>query len=152
MKCPFCGHPESRVVDSRPTDDMERIRRRRECISCAARFTTFEMIEHIPLIVIKKDKTREMFDREKLLGGLRRACEKRPVPVAVLERVVNEIEAELQNSMEREIPTARIGELAMNALKGIDEIAYVRFASVYREFKDVSTLMDELLKLLQEKQ
>ncbi len=151
MKCPFCGYEESKVVDSRPTDEGERIRRRRECIKCAKRFTTYEIIESIPLIVVKKDKSREQFDRNKLLGGMLRACEKRPVAIATLEEAISDIELKLQNSLDREITTTYIGELAMDKLKNIDEVAYVRFASVYRQFKDINTFMDELAKLLNEK-
>lgn len=151
MKCPFCGYEESKVVDSRPTDEGERIRRRRECIKCAKRFTTYEIIESIPLIVVKKDKSREQFDRNKLLGGMLRACEKRPVAIATLEEAISDIELKLQNTLDREITTTYIGELAMDKLKGIDEVAYVRFASVYRQFKDINTFMDELAKLLKEK-
>ncbi|MBR5773266.1 MAG: transcriptional regulator NrdR [Clostridia bacterium] len=151
MKCPFCGYEESKVVDSRPTDEGERIRRRRECIQCAKRFTTYEIIESIPLIVVKKDKSREQFDRNKLLAGMLRACEKRPVAIATLEAAISDIELRLQNSLDREITTTYIGELAMDKLKGIDEVAYVRFASVYRQFKDINTFMDELAKLLSEK-
>ena len=151
MRCPFCGYEESKVVDSRPTDEGERIRRRRECIKCAKRFTTYEIIESIPLIVVKKDKSREQFDRNKLLGGRLRACEKRPVAIATLEAAISDIELKLQNSLDREITTTYIGELAMEKLKGIDEVAYVRFASVYRQFKDINTFMDELAKLLNEK-
>ncbi len=151
MKCPFCGCEESKVIDSRPTDEGERIRRRRECISCQKRFTTYEVIESVPVIVVKKDKTREVFDRNKLFNGMLRACEKRPVPLEKLESAVNEIEAILQNSLDREVTTVYIGELAMDKLKDLDEVAYVRFASVYRQFKDINTFMDELTKLLSEK-
>ena len=147
MKCPFCGCEESRVVDSRPTEG-DRIRRRRECVGCLKRFTTYEIIESLPLVVVKKDKSRQTFDRNKLLGGLLRACEKRPVPLEVLEHAVDEIETSLQNSLDREVTSQRIGELAMDKLKGIDEVAYVRFASVYRQFRDINTFMDELSKLL----
>ena len=148
MKCPYCGFEESKVIDSRPTDEGERIRRRRECLQCAKRFTTYEMIESLPIIVIKKDHSREAFDREKLLNGLLRACEKRPVSFDDLERTVDEIEGLLQNSLDREVQSDRIGELVMEKLKGLDEVAYVRFASVYRQFKDIETFMDELNKLL----
>ncbi len=148
MKCPYCGYEESKVIDSRPTDEGERIRRRRECLQCAKRFTTYEMIESLPIIVIKKDHSREAFDREKLLNGLLRACEKRPVSFDDLERTVDEIEGLLQNSLDREVQSDRIGELVMEKLKGLDEVAYVRFASVYRQFKDIETFMDELNKLL----
>ena len=151
MKCPFCGCVESRVIDSRPTDEGERIRRRRECLECGKRFTTYEVIETVPIVVIKKDKSRETFDRSKLLNGLLRACEKRPVSMDTLERIVDEIENLLQNSLDREITSQQIGELAMEKLKGIDEVAYVRFASVYRQFRDINTFMEELKKLLKEK-
>lgn len=150
MKCPFCGCPDSKVIDSRPTDDGERIRRRRECDRCQRRFTTYECIENLPLVVIKKDKSRQVFDRQKLLNGMLRACEKRPVSVEVLEKAVDEIETNLSNSLDREITSTRIGELAMDSLKDIDEVAYVRFASVYRQFRDINTFMDELGKLLHE--
>ena len=151
MRCPFCGCEESKVIDSRPTDEGERIRRRRECISCQKRFTTYEIIESVPVIVVKKDKSREVFDRNKLFNGMLRACEKRPVPLEKIESAVNEIEATLQNSLDREVTTIHIGELAMDKLKDLDEVAYVRFASVYRQFKDINTFMDELAKLLSEK-
>ena len=151
MKCPFCGCEESKVIDSRPTDEGERIRRRRECISCQKRFTTYEIIETVPVIVVKKDKSREVFDRNKLFNGMLRACEKRPVSLEKLESAVNEIEATLQNSLDREITSVYIGELAMDKLRELDEVAYVRFASVYRQFKDINTFMDELAKLLSEK-
>ena len=148
MKCPFCGYEESKVIDSRPTDEGEKIRRRRECISCASRFTTYEIIESVPIMIIKKDKSRESFNREKLLKGMVRACEKRPVPIDTLEKIVDEIEAEIQNSLDREITSDKIGELVMDKLKDVDEVAYVRFASVYRQFKDINTFMSELKKLL----
>ncbi len=151
MKCPYCGFEESKVVDSRPTDEGEKIRRRRECINCQKRFTTYEIIESLPIIVIKKDKTREVFDREKLLTGLLRSCQKRPVSISDLEKMIDEIENTLQNSLDREISSEKIGELVMEKLKNIDEIAYVRFASVYRQFKDINTFMDELNKLLNSK-
>lgn len=151
MKCPFCGFEESKVIDSRPTDEGERIRRRRECISCGKRFTTYEIIESVPVIVVKKDKSREVFDRSKLFSGLLRACEKRPVPLETIERTVSDIETILQNSLDREVTSEKIGQLAMDKLKDIDEVAYVRFASVYRQFKDINTFMDELAKLLSEK-
>ncbi len=151
MKCPFCACEESKVIDSRPTDFSERIRRRRECTECRKRFTTYEIIETVPLIVIKKDKSRESFDRQKLFNSLRRACDKRAVSVDQLEQIVDDIEQALHNSMEREVPTESIGTLAMEHLKQVDEVSYVRFASVYREFKDINTFMDELAKLLQEK-
>ncbi len=148
MKCPYCGYEESKVIDSRPTDEGERIRRRRECLQCAKRFTTYEMIESLPIIVIKKDKSRETFNREKLMTGLLRACEKRPVSIETLDRTIDEIETIIQNSLDREVSSEKIGELVMEKLKGIDEVAYVRFASVYRQFKDINTFMDELNKLL----
>ena len=151
MKCPFCGWAESKVIDSRPTDEGERIRRRRECVACGKRFTTYEIIETVPVIVVKKDKSREAFDRVKLFNGLLRACEKRPVSIAQIEKAVSDIEAELQNSLDREVTSVHIGELAMDKLKNLDEVAYVRFASVYRQFKDINTFMEELSKLLREK-
>ena len=137
MKCPYCGHPESKVIDSRPADENASIRRRRECLSCAKRFTTYETVESLPMVVIKK--------------GMIRACEKRPVPLAELERIADEIEQELQNSMEREIRTEDVGEKVMDRLRKVDQVAYVRFASVYRQFKDLDTFMAELNKLLAEK-
>ena len=151
MRCPFCSCEESKVIDSRPTDEGERIRRRRECISCQKRFTTYEVIESVPVIVVKKDKSREVFDRNKLFNGMLRACEKRPVSLEKIETAVNEIEATHQNSLDREVTSVHIGELAMDKLKDLDEVAYVRFASVYRQFKDINTFMDELAKLLSEK-
>ncbi len=151
MKCPFCGWAESKVIDSRPTDEGERIRRRRECVACGKRFTTYEIIETVPVIVVKKDKSREAFDRVKLFNGLLRACEKRPVSIAQIEKAVSDIEAELQNSLDREVTSVHIGELAMDKLKNLDEVAYVRFASVYRQFRDINTFMEELSKLLREK-
>lgn len=151
MKCPFCSFEESKVIDSRPTDEGERIRRRRECMKCGKRFTTYEVIESVPLIVVKKDKSREQFDRNKLMGGMLRACEKRPVPLQTIEAAVDDIESSLQNSLDREVTSDKIGELAMDKLKDIDEVAYVRFASVYRQFKDITTFLDEVSKLLQEK-
>ncbi len=151
MKCPFCGYEESKVIDSRPTDEGEKIRRRRECISCGKRFTTYEIIESVPIIVVKKDKSRQAFDRVKLFNGMLRACEKRPVSIEQIDKVVSDIEADLQNSLDREVTSVRIGELVMDKLKELDEVAYVRFASVYRQFKDINTFMDELHKLLGEK-
>ena len=148
MKCPFCGYSESRVIDSRPTDEGERIRRRRECLKCSKRFTTYEIIENVPIVVIKKDKSRETFDRNKLLSGLLRACEKRPVSIDTLERIVDEIETLLQNSLDREVSSQRIGTYAMEKLKTVDEGAYVRFASVYRQFKDINSFMEELSKII----
>ena len=151
MKCPFCGYTESKVIDSRPTDEDSRIRRRRECLGCGKRFTTYEIIESLPIIVVKKDKSRESFDAGKLLAGMVRACEKRPVPLETLERIVDEIETLLQNSLDREVPSTLIGTYAMDKLKKVDEVAYVRFASVYREFKDINTFMDELNKIKAER-
>lgn len=148
MKCPFCGDSESKVIDSRPTDDGERIRRRRECLTCGKRFTTYEIVETLPIMVIKKDKSREAFDRQKLLNGLLRACEKRPVSYQILERAADEIEQSLSNTLDREVTSLQVGELAMQQLKQIDEVAYVRFASVYRQFSDINTFMDELTDLL----
>lgn len=151
MKCPFCGYEESKVVDSRHSEDGSSIRRRRECLSCGKRFTTYETVESLPLVVIKKDNSRQSFDRNKILNGMVRACEKRPVPMAALESAVDDIEQTLQNSLEREIRTSDIGELVMEKLKPLDEVAYVRFASVYRQFKDINTFMQELNKILEEK-
>lgn len=148
MKCPFCEFEESKVIDSRPTDEGEAIRRRRECLNCAKRFTTYEKIETIPLMVIKKDGSRQMFDREKLLNGIIRACEKRPVATSDMERIVNEIETATQNLLEREISSQKIGEMVMERLPAIDEVAYVRFASVYRQFKDINTFVEEVNRLL----
>ena len=151
MKCPYCSFEESKVIDSRPTDEGERIRRRRECLNCQKRFTTYEIVESLPIIVIKKDKSREVFNRDKLLNGLLRACEKRPVSLEKLETMIDEIEVVLQNSLDREVSSDKIGELVMDKLKDVDEVAYVRFASVYRQFKDIGTLMNELNKLLNTK-
>ena len=151
MKCPFCGYSESKVIDSRPADEGASIRRRRECLSCAKRFTTYETMESLPMVVVKKDGSRQSFDRRKVLGGMIRACEKRPVPLADLEKIAEEIEQDLQNSMEREIKTDVIGERVMDRLRSVDQVAYVRFASVYRQFKDIDTFMTELNKLLAEK-
>lgn len=151
MKCPFCGYEESKVIDSRPTDEGERIRRRRECINCAKRFTTYEIIESVPILVIKKDRSREAFDRDKLIRGMVRACEKRPVTMETIESSVNEIETALQNSLDREVSSVKIGELVMEKLKEIDEVAYVRFASVYKHFKDVNAFMEELSSFLEKK-
>lgn len=148
MKCPFCGYGESKVIDSRPTDDNEKIRRRRECMSCQKRFTTFEAIETIPLYVVKKDDTREQFSRDKVMRGLMRACEKRPVSIESLEKIVDDIETTIANSLEKEITTVYIGELVMEHLKEIDDVAYVRYASVHRQFKDINSLYDEVLKIL----
>lgn len=148
MKCPFCGFEESKVIDSRPTDEGQRIRRRRECLECGKRFTTYEVIESLPIIVIKKDKSRETFNRNKLMTGLLRACEKRPVSIDTLDNIIDEIEIIIQNSLDREVSSEKIGELVMEKLKKVDEVAYVRFASVYRQFKDINTFMAELNNLL----
>jgi len=142
---------ESKVIDSRPTDEYDSIRRRRECLSCGKRFTTYETVERLPLMVIKKDGSRQSFDKEKVLRGMMRACEKRPVPVDTLMRLADEIEQEVQNSLEREISSSEIGELVMERLKPLDEVAYVRFASVYRQFKDINSFMQELNKILEER-
>ena len=147
LKCPFCGFPESKVVDSRPSEEGTKIRRSRECLSCSKRFTTYETMETLPFMVIKKDKSREVFDKTKLLNGLLRACEKRPVSIETLEQVVNDIESSLLNSLEREVSTVKIGELVLEHLRKIDEVAYVRFASVYRQFADVESFMEELKRL-----
>ena len=151
MKCPFCGYTESKVIDTRPTDEGERIRRRRECLKCEKRFTTYETVESLPIVVIKRDSSRQQFDRNKILNGMLRACEKRPVPLAELERAADEIEQAIQNSLDREISTEKIGELVMERLKPLDEVAYVRFASVYRQFKDIDSFMRELNKILEER-
>lgn len=151
MKCPYCGFVEDKVIDSRPTEENTAIRRRRECLKCMKRFTTYEKVEGVPLMVIKKDKTRQAFDREKLLNGLLRACEKRPVSIEQLEKLVDEIEVQILNTLKREITTQEIGEMVMLQLKELDEVAYVRFASVYRQFRDINTFMDELHKLLKDR-
>lgn len=151
MKCPYCGYVESKVIDSRPTDEGERIRRRRECLGCNKRFTTYEVVETLPIMVIKSDNSREPFSRDKLINGLLRACANRPVSIDTLERIVDNIESEVQNTLDREVNSKFIGELAMKELKAVDEVSYVRFASVYRQFKDINTFMDELKTLLNEK-
>ncbi len=151
MRCPYCGNEESKVIDSRPADDGERIRRRRECMGCGKRFTTHEVIETVPIIVVKRDKSRETFDRNKLTAGILRACEKRPVSLNSIEDIVNDIESKLQNSVDREVTSKAIGEYVMEHLKNLDEVSYVRFASVYRQFKDINTFMEELNKLLKER-
>lgn len=151
MKCPYCGYEESKVIDSRPADEGERIRRRRECLKCGKRFTTHEVIETVPIVVVKRDKSREVFDRNKLTAGILRACEKRPVSIEQIEKMVDTIETQLQSSLDREVTSMMIGELTMDQLKNVDEVAYVRFASVYRQFKDINTFMEELNKLLKEK-
>ena len=151
MRCPYCGYKESKVVDSRPADEGSSIRRRRECLQCEKRFTTYETVESLPMVVIKKDGSRQSFDRSKILRGIQRSCEKRPVPLAELERIADEIEQELQSALEREITTEQVGEMVMKRLKDVDEVAYVRFASVYRQFKDIDTFMQELTKLLNDR-
>ena len=151
MKCPFCGFVDSKVIDSRPAEEGATIRRRRECLACQKRFTTYEVIERLPLVVVKRDGSRQSFDKMKLINGMVRACEKRPVSLQTLESIADEIEQELQSNLEREISTVAIGEMVMSRLKDVDEVAYVRFASVYRSFKDINTFMEELSKLLTEK-
>ena len=151
MKCPYCGYQESKVVDSRHSEDNTSIRRRRECLSCQKRFTTYETVESLPMVVVKKDNSRQSFDRSKILNGMVRACEKRPVAMADLEHAVDEIEQIIQNSLDREVSTERIGELVMERLKPLDEVAYVRFASVYRQFKDINSFMHALTKILDER-
>ena len=148
MKCPFCAYPESKVVDSRPSDEGASIRRRRECLSCARRFTTYETVEFVPVMVVKKDGRRQSFDRRKIFSGMLRACEKRPVPADTLEEIANRIEQDLQSSMRREISSGELGEIVMRYLRNLDEVAYVRFASVYREFQDIGSFMAELNKLM----
>ena len=148
MKCPYCGNADTRVVDSRPVDDNSAIRRRRVCDNCNKRFTSYERIETVPLVVIKKDRNREIFDRSKLEAGVLRACHKRPISAAQIHSLVEAVETEVYNRGEREVPSAEIGELVMERIKDLDPVAYVRFASVYREFKDVETFMDELKKFL----
>lgn len=151
MNCPFCSYHESKVVDSRPTDEGQAIRRRRECMRCSKRFTTYEKIEELPLIVVKKSSEREAFNRNKIMNGIIRACEKRPVSMGQIEGIVEDIEKQLYNSMEKEITTELIGHMVMDRIKQLDEVAYVRFASVYREFKDIETFMEELQKLKKSK-
>ena len=148
MRCPYCSYSESKVIDSRPAEEGTTIRRRRECLSCGKRFTTYEIMERLPLLVIKRDGSRQSFDRMKVIGGMVKACEKRPVPVDQIEHVADEIEQELQSSLEREVSSAQSGEMIMDRLKDLDQVAYVRFASVYRQFKDISTFLEELNKLL----
>ncbi len=151
MKCPYCAYPESKVCDSRPVEENEKIRRRRECLKCGKRFTTYEAVETLPIIVIKRDRSREPFDKQKLISGLIRACEKRPVSYEAIEKLASDIEADISNSLVREISSEKIGEYAMDGLRDIDEVAYVRFASVYRRFKDIDTFMQEINKLANEK-
>ena len=147
MRCPYCSYSESKVIDSRPAEEGTTIRRRRECLSCGKRFTTYEIMEQLPLLVIKRDGSRQSFDRVKVINGMVKACEKRPVPMEQIEKVADEIEQELQSSLEREVSSAQIGEMIMDRLKDLDQVAYVRFASVYREFKDVKTFVQEIAKL-----
>lgn len=151
MKCPFCGEPDSKVLDSRAIDDETAIRRRRECPACGNRFTTYERLDRLPLVVVKKDGRREAFDRNKVLSGLIRACEKRTVPIEQLEALVDEVEKDLYSRLEREISSQEIGEMVMERLREVDEVAYVRFASVYRQFKDINRFMQELERLLHDK-
>ncbi|MBO8168086.1 MAG: transcriptional regulator NrdR [Thermoanaerobacteraceae bacterium] len=151
MQCPYCGYADTKVLDSRPAEEGSAIRRRRECLDCSRRFTTYERVEAVPLVVVKKDGRREMFDRGKLLGGIIKACEKRSIPTKELEKAVDDIERQLVNNMEREVSSKIIGELVMDKLKELDEVAYVRFASVYRQFKDIQTFMKELEALLKNK-
>lgn len=151
MKCPFCAYSDSRVLESRSTDEGSAIRRRRECLGCRERFTTYERVETVPLMVIKKDGTRQEFDRSKILQGIITACEKRPVPLARLEQLVSDIEKRLRNSMEQEVSSQTIGEMVMDELRQLDQVAYVRFASVYRQFRDIQSFLEELETLLHEK-
>ena len=151
MKCPYCGEADSKVIDSRSVDEGTSIRRRRECLKCGRRFTTYETVESMPLIVVKKDGSRQTFDRNKVLAGLVKACEKRAVPLSTLEKITSDIEQQLLNSLSREVASEHIGELVMEKLKEVDEVAYVRFASVYRQFRDINTFMDELSKLLNDR-
>ena len=151
MKCPYCGYLESKVIDSRPAEEGASIRRRRECLTCQRRFTTYEIMERLPLVVIKRDGSRQTFDKSKLVKSMLKACEKRSVALDQLEDIAGDIEQTMQNALEREVPTSEIGEEVMKRLKDLDEVAYVRFASVYRQFKDINTFMDELSKLLADK-
>ena len=150
MHCAFCGYEDTKVLDSRPVEEGKSIRRRRECPKCGKRFTTYERVEELPLVVVKKDNRRELFDSSKLLNGLIQACDKRSVPLTVLENLTNEVEKELRNNLEREVSSTAIGEMVMERLRSIDQVAYVRFASVYRKFEDIYTFMDELKSLQQE--
>ena len=151
MRCPFCGNSESKVINSRPAEEGATIRRRRECLACQKRFTTYEIMERLPLIVVKRDGSRQTFDKMKLMNGMLRACEKRPISLHAVEEIANDIEQELQNALEREVTTITIGEMVMNRLKELDEVAYVRFASVYRQFEDIDSFLEELNKLMQNK-
>lgn len=151
MKCPYCGYLESKVIDSRSADEGSSIRRRRECLGCQRRFTTYEIMERLPLVVVKRDGSRQTFDKNKLVNSMLKSCEKRSVELEQLEDIATDIEQNLQSALEREIPTSEIGEMVMARLKELDEVAYVRFASVYRQFKDINTFMEELTKLLEDK-
>lgn len=151
MKCPYCGYDKIKVIDSRPSEENNAIRRRRQCEECDKRFTTYETVESMPLIIVKKDDTRESYDRQKLLSGLVRSCHKRPVSMKSIDDLVDEIENQLYNAMKKEVASHMIGEMVMERLKNLDEVAYVRFASIYREFRDINTFMDELTKILKEK-
>lgn len=151
MKCPYCGFIDSKVIDSRPADEGTTIRRRRECLGCRKRFTTYEVMERMPLVVIKRDGSRQSFDKIKLINGMVRACEKRPISMAELDQIADDIEQELRGRLESEVQSERIGEMVMDRIKDLDEVAYVRFASVYRSFKDINTFMEELTKLLGER-
>jgi transcriptional repressor NrdR len=151
MKCPYCSHQEDKVIDSRPTDEGATIRRRRECLGCQKRYTTYEKVEYMPLMVIKKDKSRQPYSREKLMNGILRACEKRPVSVDRIDHLIDNIESQIYSTLEREVTSTAIGEKVMEELRKLDEVAYVRFASVYRQFKDINTFMDELQKIIKEK-
>jgi transcriptional repressor NrdR len=151
MKCPYCSHSETKVLDSRPTEDNASIRRRRECLSCFKRFTTYEKVEDIPVYVVKKDGTREAFNKRKILSGILKSCEKRPVSIGEIELIAEDVEKQVNNTMNQEVSSQFIGELIMQRLKKLDDVAYVRFASVYRQFKDINTFMDELQKILKEK-
>ena len=151
MKCPFCGYSESKVIDSRPAEEGATIRRRRECLACQKRFTTYEIVERLPLVVVKRDSSRQTFDRVKLINGMVRACEKRPVTLSQLEAIADDIEQELMGKLDHEISSEAVGNMVMDRLKDLDEVAYVRFASVYRQFKDINTFMEELTKLLSDR-
>ena len=151
MKCPLCGHPESKVIDSRPAEEGSSIRRRRECLGCQKRFTTYETVERMPLVVVKRDGSRQTFDKIKLINGMLRACEKRPVGLQEIERIADDIEQELMGKLDHEISSEAVGNMVMDRLKDLDEVAYVRFASVYRQFKDINAFMEELTKLLRDR-
>ncbi len=151
MRCPYCSFIESKVIDSRPTEENNSIRRRRECLKCGKRFTTYEKLESIALVVIKKDESRQPFNRNKVLKGIITACEKRPISIVQMENIADDIESELAQNMEREVKSTRIGEMVMERLRSLDEVAYIRFASVYKQFDDINTFMDELKGLIKEK-